>query len=496
MLRRVLLPALGLLALLPATAPAQPATPRIVGGTTTTVDTVPWQVAVFVDPSGTGQGFLCGGSIIREQTILTAAHCTIDPVTHEPFAASAYDVIAGTSDLSAPPQTLRGVTAVARHPNFDPVDETSDAALLQLDAPLVIGPTQQTIALASATPPAGTALTVSGWGTTQPVAPGAENTDPPSPLLRKATVNVIADGDPRCGPAYQGFLAPVTLCAAAANTDACQGDSGGPLADTSGMTPVLVGIVSGGAGCAQAQYAGLYTEVSATSIREFAQGTLKVPAVSAPPTLTGTARAGETITCAPGTWADAAAFEYEFFTNPGGTLQVLRGFTAGQTYAVGDGDVGRTIGCVVRATSSGGAHQTAVSNTVGPVAVRQVITRPPPVDTTRPLSTVLSRSCTRTTCRVVVSVDDLGFSAGIRGVTVKATTRYRVPCRRDGRRTTCARTRRSSPRGVAIGKGRYVVKLRNLPKGSSTALLVRAVDKAGNTQRSATRLTVRTRKRS
>jgi secreted trypsin-like serine protease len=497
--RRLVLLALGLLLLLPAAASAR-ATTRIVGGSTTSISSVPWQVAVLVN-DGTGT-FLCGGSIRDASTVVTAAHCTLDPDTDAPFAVSDYQIDAGTTDLASPP-TVRGVTAVTRHPSYTPSSSAYDVALLQLSAPLTLGATQAAIAPAAATPDVGAPLTVSGWGTTMPVSADAPpNADPASDTLRAATVNLVADGASTCGPAYlPDYVDALMLCAAAANTDSCQGDSGGPLVSQT-SPPVLVGIVSFGAGCADPRYAGVYTEVAAPAVHNFILGSLVVPSPTTSPTLTGTPRAGERITCNPGTWTNAASFAYEFFTNPGGGLVILRGFSADPGYTLTDGDVNRTVGCVVRATSPDGAIETAVANTLGPVASRVVAPpvttttteRTTPTDTVRPESTVIARSCTRTTCRVVVSVDDAGFSAGVARVAVTYTTRDRVACRRGGRRTTCARTRRGTATAVGIGVGRYVTKLRRLPAGSSTTLRFLAYDKAGNRERYATTVTVRTTK--
>lgn len=51
------------------------------------------------------------------------------------------------------------------------------------------------------------------------------------------------------------------LCAgyASGGKDACQNDSGGPLVEDS----TIVGIVSWGNGCAQADYPGVYTDIGA-----------------------------------------------------------------------------------------------------------------------------------------------------------------------------------------------------------------------------------------
>lgn len=44
---------------------------RIVGGEATTIDQIPYQVSL----SNRGFSHFCGGSIISEEWILTAAHC-------------------------------------------------------------------------------------------------------------------------------------------------------------------------------------------------------------------------------------------------------------------------------------------------------------------------------------------------------------------------------------------------------------------------------------
>ena len=52
---------------------------KIVGGQETEVHEFPYQVGI--GPKGDGYGHFCGGSIISQQWILTAAHCVIRFVT-------------------------------------------------------------------------------------------------------------------------------------------------------------------------------------------------------------------------------------------------------------------------------------------------------------------------------------------------------------------------------------------------------------------------------
>ena len=62
-----------------APADATTVTSRIVGGTKTPITSVPWQVWMFRDAHMVGGGgYVCGGSLISAQWVLTAAHCVVD----------------------------------------------------------------------------------------------------------------------------------------------------------------------------------------------------------------------------------------------------------------------------------------------------------------------------------------------------------------------------------------------------------------------------------
>ena len=56
----------------PAEGKIAPSQAQIVGGGTAAVGELPWQVVVFPGP------FMCGGTLIDVNWVLTAAHCVFD----------------------------------------------------------------------------------------------------------------------------------------------------------------------------------------------------------------------------------------------------------------------------------------------------------------------------------------------------------------------------------------------------------------------------------
>jgi hypothetical protein len=264
--------ALGMLAIaLLSPAPAAgaddlPAERGIVGGAPVGVSAAPWQVALVDTSHYGGPAQFCGGSIVDPTHVVTAAHCLGDPDSW-----SADEVYAATTKLSEP-QQISAVSDRQVHPSYGMPPYANDVAVLTLATPLTLdGTAARAVELASSAPDEGAAVTVSGWGDTSNLQGLYPN------QLRAVTVHTV--GDTACATAYGGgFSTSVMLCAGepTGGRDSCAGDSGGPLVNEG--TNVLVGIVSFGYQCAQAGYPGIYTEVSATTIRSFVEGVV----VSAP----------------------------------------------------------------------------------------------------------------------------------------------------------------------------------------------------------------------
>lgn len=237
------------------------ARPTIVGGTNATMAEFPHQVLVLV------AGYMCGGSLIANQYVLTAAHCAVDDFGN-PYPASKFTVYAGLQNMATLAKTAqnpyfmkRTVSSVAVNAAFDTETFDYDVAVLKLASPVVVSPGIKIIRLAhsattySALYAPGMVLTVSGWGAVK-FDGSTSNT------LRKVQVPIVSRT--ACNTFYGSGITPRMLCAGytAGGKDSCQGDSGGPIIAKIGTTPYQVGIVSWGNGCALARYPGIYTNIA------------------------------------------------------------------------------------------------------------------------------------------------------------------------------------------------------------------------------------------
>ncbi|GAA2589090.1 serine protease [Actinomadura fulvescens] len=242
-LRRVLA---SLTAAAAVTALASPAS-AIVGGTPVRASAHPWLAAVgsplfFARPSGQ----FCGGSLIKPDRLLTAAHC----VSMFRSVPGLLTVTFGRSDLVGRDGETVGVRAVRIHPKFRESrfrDETvlhHDLAVLTLARPVA----RPAVALgAPGAERSGLAL---GWGMRS--VNDLLNT-------RLRAVPMPLPGDAACRRAYAGSYDPADmLCAGSVKADTCRFDSGGPLL----VRGRLAGVVSWGYGCGKAGYPGVFARVA------------------------------------------------------------------------------------------------------------------------------------------------------------------------------------------------------------------------------------------
>lgn len=251
---RILVSVLAVLAVLATGVPeANAVAPRIVGGSPIDITAAPWQVLLRIN-----NATQCGGAIINDSWILTAAHC-MNGIG--PSQVEAYVGVTDQNRLSRDQQVQ--VSQVIVNPGWNSSTYANDLALIGLSAPIVPSASVQPVSLplvqdASAWPALGEQGTISGWGTT--TVSGSS-----SAILRAATVQILSSPtDSKCGEYGTSFTPGNHVCAGLpqGGVDACQGDSGGPLTVGFNGAPVLAGIVSSGSGCADPKYPGLYTRVT------------------------------------------------------------------------------------------------------------------------------------------------------------------------------------------------------------------------------------------
>ncbi|KAJ2947597.1 hypothetical protein O0L34_g17395 [Tuta absoluta] len=248
---------------------------RIVGGYETKKLEFPWMAVLMYNGR-----FYCGGSLINDLYVLTAAHCTSG------FRKERITVRFLEHDRSSANDTKtvdRKVEAIIRHLRYNPGTYDNDIALLKLDQRVDLSSALKKSALRDGEEGGEGGSTeeddvgvrpvclaspglsysnfsgvVTGWGTTEEGGSVANT-------LQEVYVPIISNADCR-KTGYKQRITDNMLCAGEAEggRDACQGDSGGPLHILNATTQQYqeVGVVSWGEGCARPDRPGVYTRVN------------------------------------------------------------------------------------------------------------------------------------------------------------------------------------------------------------------------------------------
>jgi len=237
--------------------------PRIHGGKDVIPYSWPWIVNIAFD------NFLCGGTIVDDETIVSAAHCC------DGFQRRADKVRLTISDHFFHQKDPHEHTFTAKtliiHPDYSRRQIKNDICIIKvphmklhvkpLAAPACLPPQGEH-------PPAGTKCWVAGWGQTESGSVAEQ--------LQEVDLDIMSDE--QCGNTMNGqYLVKDAMFCAGSNgggKDACQGDSGGPMicgivpegVQPNGLTeirqPVLVGVTSWGIKCGAPNAPGVWTKVS------------------------------------------------------------------------------------------------------------------------------------------------------------------------------------------------------------------------------------------
>lgn len=225
---------------------------KIVGGENALKGEIPYIVSL----RSKSYGHFCGGSLIAQNWVLTAAHCVRGGTINE--------IWIGVLDQKNPEgvEKIKPAKIIA-HEKYSSSTMDNDFALIKLAenssyAPIALNETE--IAIDDSNPDAAPMMSLTaGWGATREGSYTLPN------MLQKVMVPLVSQATCNAPTAYKGDITETMICAGykQGGKDSCQGDSGGPLSIINeDGTHTLIGVVSWGEGCARANKYGVYAKVS------------------------------------------------------------------------------------------------------------------------------------------------------------------------------------------------------------------------------------------
>lgn len=314
----------------------------------------PWAISLWVDQEdGEGETFICSGTLISSQLILTAAHCFQG-------IKGAFFVEVGATTLGTGKKI--GVDAYWVSPRYNRSSIVNDVAVGHLLIPhqLSIYPKLDTSATTGSSTKA--KATILGWGSDQ----NGEITGD----LRKTTVSFQSVSALR---SYgRGFNTKTNLAAGTyiskerIYTAACHGDSGGPLITGTLSKPVISGIVSyGPAESCNLTIPTVFSRVSyylndIAIAKDYVAARSQTMNLAAPqnlesPVISGSFTPGSTVSCSDGVWtSNAKSYKKSWYVNPKGAkdYEDAEKIGEGETLVLSREMFSKNLLCYVQATGA------------------------------------------------------------------------------------------------------------------------------------------------
>lgn len=269
----------------------------IVGGAAAPVGSFPW-LAFVVDLQSKSSAYLCSGTVVSPNVILTAGHCVIDLGTGRPKPPSQYRVVTGNvnwADTAA--RQISAVVQIVAYPGYNPVTGYGDAALL------LLSPSTTAPAIPLATPAdsgliqPGDSIAVTGWGQTSAGEQRLTTALRWGPVVTQSSA-YCAQQDGAAGLIFDSNSELCAIDPTNFTVGGCHGDSGGPaIAEPTPTSVVEVGITSRGDAKCDTKVPTVFTRVDLVSgwVKHMIAAVVPSPTAPAPsaPTTPGGPQAGK-----------------------------------------------------------------------------------------------------------------------------------------------------------------------------------------------------------
>ncbi|XP_025160830.1 venom protease isoform X3 [Harpegnathos saltator] len=227
----------------------------VVGGKNAEPKEFPHMAAIGFENEKNEILWLCGGSLISDRVVLTAAHCTFNQNWGVAKWARVGDLNLAETNDDAMPQTIRIVERIL-HPDYKKPSQYHDIAIVKLETPITYTVWARPACLPVDLPDIGYggAAVATGWGRLD----WADEQG--SDHLQKVILSLVPQQS--CNESFfdadstisfaRGIVDEWQICAGDEGKDTCQGDSGGPLTvfnPVHNNTHNIIGITSVGRVC-------------------------------------------------------------------------------------------------------------------------------------------------------------------------------------------------------------------------------------------------------